>query len=354
MKRLFIAVLIIMLCGGKTGGATEEYFTLAEIKEQATQGWHETYIDKYGRTRTVDIDIDVFGDETAPVIKACWGDPLEFDYDGIDPVSAIKEARKKRGGVSTYPYADVRGMKVDLDYKYAETYGNNLTLREMYAFFGEALQEQGFNQEYVWEQPYQFSILYSAHKKTGEVLVPALYSVYLWQKVHGLPILTHVAESFKEYISGPVISPTLRIQMRDSEEYLGVGTVLSIEEILADDIPLCSVKKVIEGTRKMREDGYIQQVRSLRFGYVIYSDPNAKWGTKQSAYEIDTWYLVPAWVMECYVADNPKLDKIPEDPNTREITIDAQTGKMMDYFDKTLYGRGDARYKGFISWEDVQ
>ena len=34
--------------------------------------------------------------------------------------------------------------------------------------------------------------------------------------------------------------------------------------------------------------------------------------------------------------------------------IDAQTGEMADYFDTSLYGRGDPRYKGFLSWEDVR
>ncbi|MEI3406102.1 MAG: hypothetical protein V8Q79_05865 [Christensenellales bacterium] len=44
--------------------------------EQAAQGWHETYTDKYGRTRQVDIDIEASGEERAPVIKACWDDPV--------------------------------------------------------------------------------------------------------------------------------------------------------------------------------------------------------------------------------------------------------------------------------------
>jgi len=37
-----------------------------------------------------------------------------------------------------------------------------------------------------------------------------------------------------------------------------------------------------------------------------------------------------------------------------EMTINAQTGEMMDYFDTSLYTRGDPRYKGFISWDDVK
>ena len=36
------------------------------------------------------------------------------------------------------------------------------------------------------------------------------------------------------------------------------------------------------------------------------------------------------------------------------ITINAQTGEMLDRFDKSYKGRGDARYKGFVSWDDVK
>ena len=36
------------------------------------------------------------------------------------------------------------------------------------------------------------------------------------------------------------------------------------------------------------------------------------------------------------------------------MTINAQTGEMINHFDKSLYGRGDGRYKGFIPWDKVK
>ena len=245
-------------------------------------------------------------------------------------------------------------MRVNLDQKYAEDYGNDLTVGEMYAFIQELMREQGIEREYTWEQPYTFSITYSANKKTGDVLVPAYYYVDLWQEEFGLPILTHVADSFKRDISGPVVKPSLGFSMRDYNEYSGWVIGFDVKEILAEDIPLCSVNKAIEGTRKMIEDGYIQQVLSLRFGYVIYSNPDEEWGKQRSAYNMDTWYLIPSWVIECYILRDPKVDELGEAPYIWELTINAQTGEMMDYFDTSLYDRGDPRYKGFISWDDVR
>jgi len=348
---VLLALLLVQLCAV---AHAQEYYTLLEIREQAAEGWHETYTDKYGRTRQVDIDIEVFGEETAPVVKACWGDPQVYEFTGASPFTAIKEARLKGKGESIYPYENVGGMRVDLDQRYAEKYGNDLTLREVYDFLGELMDKQGLDQDYVCEQPSGFSVLYSADKKTGGVLVPALYSVYLWPREFGLPILSHVAYSFERGIDAGYGAPKAYINMRDQSEYLGGAVDFDVEEILAGDIPLCSVDKAIEGARQMIEEGYIQQVLSLRFGYVVYCDPDEERWKQKSMYDVDTWYLVPSWVMDCYILDDPKVDELPEYPGITEMTINAQTGEMMDYFDTSLYTRGDPRYKGFIAWNDVK
>ena len=71
-KRL--AALLTALSLLPTFALAQEYYTLPEIKEQAKDGWHETYTDKYGRETNVDIDVEVYGDETAPVLKVGWGE----------------------------------------------------------------------------------------------------------------------------------------------------------------------------------------------------------------------------------------------------------------------------------------
>ncbi len=45
---LLLALLLALVC---TAASAQEYYTLPEIREQATQGWHETYTDKYGRDK---------------------------------------------------------------------------------------------------------------------------------------------------------------------------------------------------------------------------------------------------------------------------------------------------------------
>lgn len=360
MRLMALALLVAALTCECIGASADEYYTLSEIREQSAAGWHDTYTDKYGRTRTVDIDIDVFGKETAPVIKACWGNPLEFRFWSGDkdkeegPLHEMIAEENNRKGVRIYLYEDVSGMKVDLDEKYAKAYGSDLTLREVYDFLNNRLQEQGIEQDYLWEQPYSFSLLYCLHKKTGEMLVSPTYSLRLWPVEFGLPILSHVGWSFRRNIDGPFENPVLYFDMSNEDSYYCMGRDFDVQEVLAKDIPLCSVKKAIEGARKMIEDGYIYQVLSLRFGYVVYTDPDYEWNKRDTVWDIPTRYLVPSWVMECYILDDPKSNKLREIPNTWEMTINAQTGEMMDWFDTSLHGRGDGRYKGFLSWEEIK
>ena len=348
---LLLALLLALFC---TAASAQEYYTLPEIREQAAQGWHETYTDKYGRVRQVDIDIEVFGEEKAPVIKACWGDPDDILFGSEkDPYGEITEEVDKGRGEYVFLYSSERGMTVDLDQKYGEAYGNDLTLREVYAFIEQCLQERGIDQDYIWERPYTFSLVYCQHKKSGEVLIPPVYYVRLWAQEQGLPIMGHVGFSFQRNINAPFDSPRLGIWIRDQEKYTCAVADFDVQEILAEDIPLCAVDKVIEGARKMIEDGHICQVLSLRFGYVVYTDPDYQRKRGVTAYDMPAGYLVPSWILECYMLNNPKVDKLSEYAGITTLVINAQTGEMLDWFDRSLDGRGDGRYKGFISWEDI-
>lgn len=231
-----LALLLALVC---TAAYAQEYYTLPEIREQAAQGWHETYTDKYGRVRQVDIDVEVFGEESAPVLVVGWPDDgLQLFYIGDTSPSDAILAAEKGNGVTVYPFDFPTGMKIDLDKQYLEEYENNLTLREMYDFVKEHLQAQGVDQEYVWEQPRVFNIVYSQNKKTESVLVPGYYSMWFWPKYFDLPILSNIADSFVRSLDGPVTSAKLYFDMSNYTEYYGGGTNWDVKEVIAEDIPL--------------------------------------------------------------------------------------------------------------------
>ena len=48
MKR-FAMLFFFIFVSLSANGFAQKYYSLPEIKEQAKEGWHETYTDKYGR-----------------------------------------------------------------------------------------------------------------------------------------------------------------------------------------------------------------------------------------------------------------------------------------------------------------
>ncbi|MDO5299231.1 MAG: hypothetical protein Q4F18_07360 [Clostridia bacterium] len=364
---MLVALMFILLA---VTGLAQEYYTLPEIREQAAAGWHETYTDKYGRMVQVDIDIDVFGGDQAPVVKADVPEFVEYRYHAGYPYDSVTDVARK-GGKRTHPYRTY-GEEVNLDKAYGADYGNDLTVREAYDFLAELLEEHGHGysvDDFILNPPDNFDVVYSKMVATGEVHVPALYNITLWQQMHGLPIIIGAEWGFKNEGTRSY-DPRLFFQMRNKneKEHSLILRPLREVEVLAEDIPLCSVEKVIRSIEGWIEGGYVQHVMLLQFGYVIYSDPTIQnFRKSNSIQEEESFYLVPSWVLVSIFSSNPKeYDKIaidalnPDDDRFGEYTarsyliINAQTGKVLDYFDTSKNGGGDGSYKGFISWEDVR
>ena len=372
MAKIWRTVVFCILMLLHSTGLAQEFFTLPEIREQAAQGWHETYTDKYGRETTVDIDIQVFGGETAPVLKV--GFPLYMEsqsdkkirLENNDPFMTVHDVKKK-GGWRTHAYRTF-GEPADLDTPYGADYGCDLTLREVYAFLGEVLEREGIDAgDYLYECPKVLDVMYNRSQSTGEAITPAFYEIELWAVLRDLPILAHAMASFEkpgwpEYISNLIFS------MSNRDSYRLTIAPLSEQEMLSEDIPLCSLEQVIAGLEKEIEAGHIQRVLSLNFGYALYNDPNFPDDTR-SAFDAECFYAVPSWVIECAYMVNPKdtfvydyealIDKDPDISErmvegVKTITINAQTGEMLDPMDTSKRRLGDADYKGFISWEEVQ
>ena len=342
---LLFVLLLALVC---TAASAQEYYTLPEIREQAAAGWHETYTDKYGREMAVDIDVEVFGEDVAPVLKVGFHEYGEYITEHNHP----SEAYEKQGGEPVTIY-DLHLMKVDLDRGYGEEYGNDLTLREAYTILAGILNNAGIPSEgFLFEQPEKLQLTYKVKKKTGEITVPAHYSIRLWSEQYGLPIFTHVNNTHNKSGS-PYYVPYLSLVIRSRDEYALCDRSFQVQDVIAEDIPLCSVDRVIESVGKRIKTGHIQKVYSLRFGYSVYNDPTVPSNKRMSAFDAKCYYLVPSWVLSCEFMANPK-ENYNEYEGKRTLTINAQTGEMIDPFDASVKGVGNAGYKGFIPWDKVQ
>lgn len=363
-KALTGCILTIMTLVFSTGNA-QEYYTLPEIRAQAAAGWHETYTDKYGRTIEVDIDIDVFGTDKAPVTTADVPPFVKYIYDQGTPYAAVVDVKRK-GGQRTHAYRTY-GKEINLDEAYGAQYGNEMTPREAYDLLQVLFDEhgQGYSaDDFMLNTPASFDVVYSKDVATGGVHRPALYSIQLWQQMNGLPIITNSEIGFAKRTTRSYF-PRAYYDVSSEDKYYFQIEPLNQLETLAEDIPLCSVEKVIQSIEKEIRSGHIQKVTNLWFGYAVYSDPAIR-DFRKSVQEEETFYLVPSWVLQCVYSEDPKMyksDEIdtlnPENERFGEFiphktrVINAQTGVIFDVFDKSRNGGGDGSYKGFLSWDEV-
>lgn len=272
MKR-FAMLFFFIFVSLSANGFAQKYYTLPEIKEQAKEGWHETYTDKYGREIQVDIDADVFGEQTAPLIKA--GFPQYDIYDVVQncPYDTVSNVKRK-GGKRTHIYRSY-GTEVDLDKPYGADYGNDLTLNEMYSFVKRLLTDQGIPCDiFLYERPRFFDVLCNIQQSTGEVKATAFYLVRLYEQFYGIPVLTRKIASFNTKRGWPDYEPNISFQMRNENEFTAMVNVLEEQEIIAEDIPLCSFETIKENIQSEIVNGHIRKIFSIRFGYSVYNDPN--------------------------------------------------------------------------------
>ena len=376
MRQAFAAGALLLALTPNCAAA-QAYYTLPEIKEQAKDGWHESYTDKYGREIDVDIDVEVYGDETAPVIKT---HPARYSIQTLD---AGVEGRDDNGQLVLYHqnpadfvFGGGRGEqplivwhsyfdKLDMDTVYGAEYGAQNTLRDMTARLYALLAQQGVDIELAEDRPMEFSVRCRVNAQTGEVVQPACDMAFFMQKLNGLPVLTHAMRTFEKQ-SWPEFHAQVYFGMRAADEYVFSVDALEETERLAADIPLCAWEQVRAAIEQQIEQGLLRQVFDVEFGYVLYNDPNGDFSVP-SVYDVACYYAVPTWVVHGLYMSSPKEefvyggkgdDELNDDiRNTsayKTLIINAQTGEMLDPKDKSQRGYGDAGYQGFLTWDAVR
>lgn len=368
---ILLALLLALVC---TAAFAQEYYTLPEIREQAAQGWHETYTDKYGRETEVDINVQVFGEDAAPVVKikpsrlvidserleegAVFTDKTVYRNNPADDVFGARS-----GQVTMIVYHSF-GDPIDMDKIYGEEYGAPLTMQQLKERASKVMADQEISLDnFLFDQPKEFSVRCKMKAKTQEVIAPAAYLVHFWQTMYGLPIFESINRAY-ERPSWPEFAPQLQITMRNDDEYSITLWAVEETELLAQDIPLCSFEKIRSGIEEKIASGHIQKLYSVRLGYVVYNDTNYP-KDMRSIFDADCYYLVPTWMVECIYMDKPKQtwsysgkhsdelnDNEKNGKNYRIMMINAQTGEVFDRYGNR--GGSDACYKGFIPWDKVK
>lgn len=360
MSCLLAALLLMTSCA-----LAEEYVTLAELREQAAQGWNETYT-AMGREVVVNAEISQFPEaEECPLLTV-----ESVTMDENDP---RLDKWKAQEHCKVYNYSDrigvyVRNSRVhrlidnyqgktlqdEATYDHGEIPDHDaedcdVTYEEFLSMFMSDVNElTGITSEEISiDEVWVKGPVYKA-KKSGDQLVrgdkiiaTGCYHIFAHQLMHGIPVLGAIQAIDKGYFSYHYYQPQYRY-----------FTFFAVREkaMKNDDLPLLSFDRFKGKLEELIDAGKLRGVDEMRFGYGTCKDGNE-------------WKLVPVWMVTCGYTNDPSkedvmpyMDKdgdnvIPEE--YKEYYFNAQTGKMMESYTINRYEDSLRMPKEILTWDDV-
>lgn len=395
---------IILLCIalwiiGMFGSVRAECISINELQTEANIEWKKEYVDRYGRTVSVDV---------TPIIPQVDKVPIQIMENQILPVenvlniypqSMVQEEKREEDNVIIMNYLNQDknergavyicqndGNLVLFEYDDLNTKIKKTTTK-LESFSGIQYCSNEVERLYPYFDGYDFTVQDSidcANQELGKffpdynldldimwvTIVPNTRPCYvctLRQKIDGIPILMGAGDiargtnekemGFKfpkswktkgaEYWGGFIRS------LWDFIAYVDGGYQIQFRPLkkvvsLVDDVPLCTFDEVISSVEKQIEHGNIRNVYEMRFGYCCYLDEN------------EQIVLYPVWQIECDYFFNPKEEqKHYAEMEDGQVTlgldyhtmiVNAQTGEFMnpaDLKDNLL------KCPDIITWNDI-
>ena len=208
-------------------------------------------------------------------------------------------------------------------------------------------------------------------EEVGKLTGVGGYHVDGVQTLRGVPILDRITRAFRNSSNDSLYmtvactnAHNYVTDYRAADHFTAIGIPWKETEMLAEDIPLCSVDDVIAAMQPMIDSGRMMYVYDLRLGYVAYADREIKYNDK------DTWResvirLVPTWICRCSYVKDPNRDysSLPESESLEAnapwsldwhraiFMINAQTGRLINDHEMGL----DELYAPeIVTWDDVK
>ena len=360
---LTVLMAMILLLGCIVPASAAQYVTIADIREETKDGWHETYTFK-GEEIRVDVDIEIPDVDKVPIVRI--KEPGEI-YPNDAPENADVTLFGNEGFLySVEPTAASNSYTGFVDreqYSYgAQAENSPFTSDEAVAFALEKLQpycEMYDLPDLQIRSIAAFSRLYKANDnaKTINFDEPITeagnYDIDFSQSFYGIPY------HYKAYpFVWPLKSEPQTLSLIGdiyavvvSEEKYAISFRPAIEdELLANDVPLLPFSEIRKEYEHLINTGYIRDVYNIRLGYFVMDNPNDLGNTS---------ILIPVWELSGAIVNHPSnptpapvfADRELQKRNAgRYALINAQTAKYYNPEDKSR----DRKHGTYITWDEVK
>jgi hypothetical protein len=351
-----------------------KYSTLADIREEAKDGWHETYEVK-GKSIVVNVDIQVPEVDVVPAVRVTLPQALcevKLPIAGVIRKDFIEQSgfaytvfSHENSFLEGPNYAGpAKGEALRLLESDAQAENSPLSREEALQFMLDLANEyedsfgpQDLEVKLFVPHTREYKVL--SRERNGASILdfnqPITEMGYYWiafyQRFHGIPYL-HSTGPFNAPRKGMnFLAPYGRVDglIASKKDYM-FAMEPAVEIGMADEnLPLCSFAQAKAEFEKRIKAGYIRDVYEVRFGYLCYQDPENLG---------NAFILLPVWDLRGSIADEPHSpDPIPLD-SREEFTlryggqnalVNAQTGILLDAKD-AISARGQA---DILTWDQV-
>lgn len=172
------------------------------------------------------------------------------------------------------------------------------------------------------------------------------YTIYANQTLRNIPVLLSVCSGFSwqsntnmafyEDMYSAQNEITWFYMNDQCYQFLAWNVFSELDEVQAD-ISLCDFSTIKSNLEKQIEKGNIRNVYSLQLGYVIYADPDQKYGNGDKTV---SYLLVPTWIARCSYTggkdpqephdQQEAYDYMKNDADYQAVLMNAQTGEIYD------------------------
>ena len=188
--------------------------------------------------------------------------------------------------------------------------------------------------------------------KIGQLTGVGGYKLTSIETLRGIPLLCGISWAYALSGDAPTpdgISFELLCESRYmifyySSQYYNIKCYSIYQEVgeRLEDIPICSFEKIVESIEQQHSRGIVDQVYSIRLGYVVFADPECQDSHNREEARKYVYVAVPSWVIECSLNgyDNCNFSDAENTDYTANfgyyrMIINAQTGEVYDRFSQS-------------------
>lgn len=288
MRKIIFALLAVLILIPFSASAEKQYYQIQELHDQLIKRWTNTYETKW-RTVTINVQPAVPDVEKMPVIKVkpvIWlpepngevewtAEPVIWPNNMISGIFELKHGKVLADDKNADSEGDDYHFPLDLERPYAA--GNDLTVGDMARKIQEILpQIKNRHFGIDTENLFWLKITNTYQKGTRIAKMPGYQWIDLMMTLRGVPILGHVYNSVlnpKDGAMDLIGDGKLTFHMHSDDYYRLHGRMLQESEVIAEDVPLCSIDPVIAALEKEINAGHIRTIYSLNLGLALFNVP---------------------------------------------------------------------------------